>query len=820
MKSARILGLLILLAVSLLARGQNEYSNWYFHDGVGISFNSGNPVELFDSDIYTYESAATISDVNGNLLFYTDAYNVWNRYHVNINPNTPMLGNWSASDGAFAVQKPGSPTVYYIFTTDGYSPELPGDTLSGIHYSVLDIDGNGGQGELIQLNVPLMLESHEKFTAIKHANDVDVWLIAPKWDSDEILAWLLTENGIQPPIVSHTGVSVWNSLGHTKAGQSKGSPDGKWYAMGIAPIYRRLMILQFDDQTGVLSNPISTSYDRQMYGVEFSASSKYLYAGTVSGTVVCDLYQFDLESQDIISSETFIATHQLEGVGLQLSPDRKIYRSNENSTILSVINNADSAASAVTFDSSGFQISAPVIPIVSGGLPRGLSSEIVAPNFNYNYHCFGDTAFFTLLETEFESVHWDFGDTLSGNLNHSTELNPLHVYQSPGYHRVTLTLINGADSLHGYHWVRATWPTLDLGADTSICPGTNYTIDLVTNGTVYTWQDTDTTPSYGISQAGTYWVEADLEGCVDTDTLVVGQYAPIPITLGPDTSICEGDDLSLEINQLGFYSWSTGDSIQTISVDAEDTYWVNFTDDSGCVQIDSIHVLLFDAPSIQTPPWIICLNGPQVQLSAFPSSGDWIGVGVDSTGLFNPFVAGLGQHQVYYELESPDCSFIDSTQLNVINETLTIMNDGDSLYLPSPIGFNFQWFLNGVAINGANSTWYIAASSGNYHVEYLDGFGCPAETFILEFTASGIGISDYDHSEFMLHPNPTTGIVYVSGTKVSDLIHSIQVFDPSGRLVLTEDLGASFDLSTVESGVYFVYINSALGVQVDRIVRN
>jgi hypothetical protein len=46
-----------------------------------LDFSNGAPVALTDRQIDTAEGCATISDANGQLLFYTDGKKVWNKNH-------------------------------------------------------------------------------------------------------------------------------------------------------------------------------------------------------------------------------------------------------------------------------------------------------------------------------------------------------------------------------------------------------------------------------------------------------------------------------------------------------------------------------------------------------------------------------------------------------------------------------------------------------------------------------------------------------------------------------------------------------------------
>ncbi|MCC9138702.1 hypothetical protein ACFSKU_14965 [Pontibacter silvestris] len=79
MKSAL---LLLLLFIPLAAFAQREANNWYFGSGAGLSFSNGYAEPLTEGEMYQHEGCATMSDSGtGELLFYTDGIQVWNRQH-------------------------------------------------------------------------------------------------------------------------------------------------------------------------------------------------------------------------------------------------------------------------------------------------------------------------------------------------------------------------------------------------------------------------------------------------------------------------------------------------------------------------------------------------------------------------------------------------------------------------------------------------------------------------------------------------------------------------------------------------------------------
>jgi urease alpha subunit len=95
---------------------QKEANIWYFGANAGLDFNSGTPVALLDGALDTIEGCATISDTDGNLLFYTDGITVFNKNHTIMLNGMGLNGDTSTTQSALIVPKPNDENTYYIFT--------------------------------------------------------------------------------------------------------------------------------------------------------------------------------------------------------------------------------------------------------------------------------------------------------------------------------------------------------------------------------------------------------------------------------------------------------------------------------------------------------------------------------------------------------------------------------------------------------------------------------------------------------------------------------------------------------------------------------
>ncbi len=92
------------------------------------------------------------------------------------------------------------------------------------------------------------------------------------------------------------------------------------------------------------------------------------------------------------------------------------------------------------------------------------------------------------------------------------------------------------------------------------------------------------------------------------------------------------------------------------------------------------------------PPQPLCYDASPVTLSASTSGGTWSGTGITnaSTGTFDPSVAGIGTHWVYYTLS---CG-MDSVQIEVLDCTpITVCDDGTNLVASGGTGAlgHFSW---------------------------------------------------------------------------------------------------------------------------------
>jgi len=281
-------------------------------------------------------------------------------------------------------------------------------------------------------------------------------------------------------------------------------------------------------------------------------------------------------------------------------------------------------------------------------------------------------------------------------------------------------------------------------SDTMICEDSCINFTDLSTGTPTSWQWSfpGAIPSTATSQnptnicydtAGTYDVTLIAANTNGSDTLTKILYIvvyPSPtVDLGNDTAICAGDSLILDAGNPGFnYNWSTGDTIQTISVDTSGIYWVTVSDTSGtCQDIDSIILTVIDSiVAVITPDTGIC-EGDNIQLNA---SGGVNYVWSPSTGLSNTSIANPIANPILtttYQVIVSGCGIPDTAQVTITVTSYPIVNIGkdtticskDSVILDAGNpGANYLWS------TGATTQTITVSTAGQYSVQVTDSNDC------------------------------------------------------------------------------------------------
>lgn len=457
-----------------------EYSfNGVFYPwgGVTMDFNTFPPsVQRQDLALRMY-AQAIISDKDGRLVAYTNGCHIVNKNHEimdngdTINPGLYHTGTQQCNiyyptyQGTIFLPDPGNEDRYYLFhmALSRLAPNLP---LAGnrYYYSLIDAKANNGAGKVIDKNHLIYKDGTigGYVTATKHANGRDWWVMSPQAFSNKYFVFLLTPEGVQPPIEQFAGDTLRKS---NCCGWTLFSPNGERYFRGTSQ--NGIQIFDFDRCTGALSNPffIDSSEVSKFgpSGLAVSNDNRYLYASTSKY-----VWQFDLEADDIIGSKVLLDSidyipnpeigsflHSL------LAPDGKIYMVSLNYVPdMSVIHFPERPGAASQVVQHGYALPAlygndfifnfphyRLGPLDGSACDTLGLDNIPLAQFRWDFE---DTllplqvSFTEVCSYEPTAWHWDFGDGTT-----SSKRYPVHTYDSSGIYLVCLRVsnANGADTL-------------------------------------------------------------------------------------------------------------------------------------------------------------------------------------------------------------------------------------------------------------------------------------------------------------------------------------------------------------------------------------
>ena len=327
---------------------------------LSMTFNEGQVDQhLIESQFSFGSSNVTMSDDQGNLLFYTNGKKINNRNHETLkdsedfNPNNydeeynVVTENYEEPQAILVLPMPGNETQYYIYylAHEYRHPEtlLP-FVAADMYYSVIDMSLDNGNGALIEKRT-LVIEDVFQFgtlQAVRHGNGSDWWITVASSISDTYHIVLLNSGGTQ--VSDEVAWQLPNAMfGYT---QSVYSPGGTRLAL-VSEDDPTVHLLGFDNSIGRFTeytalNNITEQEVDGFEGCSFSPDSRFLYLSSDEGLTQVDLCGEVEEYTGVLIAETQ-SNKPINYRRHRLGPDNKIYIENrENFTVVNNPNAPDS----------------------------------------------------------------------------------------------------------------------------------------------------------------------------------------------------------------------------------------------------------------------------------------------------------------------------------------------------------------------------------------------------------------------------------------------------------------------------------------------
>lgn len=300
-----------------------------------------NPFYITDDQdsLWMYGNGCTFSDPKGKILFDKDSFDFGLNYdYCHFGLVTPQ--------GMIILPKPeGGVNIIYKSVTREIIPPSTLKYYSTKQY-VLSVNEGYATSKIHEISDTFLTG---QISACKSLSN-GWWVLDHLYASNTYYKYLLKNDTISTESYQSIG-KVYSINGHGQ-GNSLFSPDGKQYAYSNA--YDGVYLFDFDRETGMLSNPRYTLTNNtlkqgQIYGLAFSANSRYLYACCTNYLYQIDTQKGDLEEglefvdslnlNQVLPCQNFLPTNFYKPY---LAPDCRIYiGSTTGVSCMHVINNPD-----------------------------------------------------------------------------------------------------------------------------------------------------------------------------------------------------------------------------------------------------------------------------------------------------------------------------------------------------------------------------------------------------------------------------------------------------------------------------------------------
>lgn len=281
---------------------------------------------------------------------------------------------------------------------------------------------------------------------------------------------------------------------------------------------------------------------------------------------------------------------------------------------------------------------------------------------------------------------------------------------------------------------------VDLGPDTTLCVGDTYTLDVETKNGVYLWQNGSTSPTFNVTQPGTYWVEVSANLCTSRDTVVI-DFVPGPqLDIDPEVNVCVGDQYQIDVTYPGSsYLWQDGSTAPVYEVTNEGYYEVTVTL-GNCSLTKGVEVIYNDPPVVDLGPDTSLCDSYFLYLS--PGIDEGAFTWQDGSTTSNYVANGPGTYWV--EVERYGCRVADTVVValrelycdcflafpNVFSPNSDGINDEFEVYNTCPLAdFNYSIF----------NRWGVKIYESDTPGKFWDGTfqGRPAQvgvyTFVVQY---------------------------------------------------------------------------------------
>jgi hypothetical protein len=342
------------------------------------------------------------------------------------------------------------------------------------------------------------------------------------------------------------------------------------------------------------------------------------------------------------------------------------------------------------------------------------------------------------------------------------------------------------------------YPVVNLGNDTTICPGVAYTFNAGNPGAAYLWSNAATTQTINVNAAGNYWVNVTgTNGCQKSDSITITP-GTVPVNALPDiTNLCDGDIATLNAGNPGYsYVWAPGGATtQTIDVSSADNYSVVIKSNTGCKIISTTQLIIRPLPVANLGNDTSICEGAMIVLDAgnpgyaydWNTGANTQTINVSDSGTYTVTITTPYNCML---TEDKAIAFLPSPRVEGFNFIPEFYDDlGKVHFYPlNPTDVNsYEWdFGDNSPVSTSVNPTHIYAAGGNYNVTLKVFNGCgdyEASQMINVDLPTGTVTLTSEQATISIFPNPSNTFINIENHTSDIKMQEVSVFNILGAMV-------------------------------------
>ncbi len=323
------------------------------------------------------------------------------------------------------------------------------------------------------------------------------------------------------------------------------------------------------------------------------------------------------------------------------------------------------------------------------------------------------------------------------------------------------------------------------------------------------------TEIYGLTEDTEFTVSVNsiiAPACVETASVNVTFLDDISLGIDTEINLCEDadainifDELEGNPDDFGFWTDSEGNAVSTDfdpQLNESGQYFYSHPD---CQHPTTVDVIIRPIPNVNAGNNVGLCQGESTTLTASGAdSYSWAGLGSGTSITVSPLqttnytVTGTTEY---------GCSAQDQVTVSILNsDQITITEDNGVLSVDQ--GGQFQWYLNGFPILGANQSSINITFSGTYTVAINPGSNCSVTSDPYEAI---VGVDELSNSSISVYPQPAQYWIQIDADQS---ILNLKLYTLDGRVVSDQMINNSnykLDCSSLTAGMYMMKLKLADG---------